>query len=268
MTLYETYGRSGLNLAAFDHTVRPQDDFYRFVNGGWLDNVAIPDDRGRYGTFDVLREEAARRVRAIIEDAAAANAPEGSLQQKIGDLYASFMDETTIEARGITPISDDLALATTVETVGDLARVLGLLKVRGHGGFFYHSIGIDAKNSMAYISSVGQSGLSLPNESYYREEQYREQRTAFCAHINRMFSLAGVADAAGHADRVLALETQIASHHWDVVQNREAELKYNKMDGAAWSALFPAFAVAHWAEASLTPLHALDEVVVHLDGVS
>ncbi len=263
MTLYETYGPSGLNLAAFDTSVRPQDDFYRFVNGGWLDNVAIPDDRGRYGTFDVLREEAARRVRAIIEDAAAANATEGSLQQKIGDLYISFMDEATIEARGSTPIADDLALAATVETVADLARVLGLLKARGHSGFFYHSIGIDAKNSTAYISSVGQSGLSLPNESYYREEQYREHRTAFTTHINRMFTLAGVADAAGHADRVLALETQIASHHWDVVKNREAELKYNKMDGAAWCALFPAFDVAQWAETSLTPLHALDEVVVH-----
>jgi len=263
MTLYETYGPSGLNLAAFDTSVRPQDDFYRFVNGGWLDNVAIPDDRGRYGTFDVLREEAARRVRAIIEDAAAANAPEGSLQQKIGDLYASFMDEATIETRGITPISDDLALAATVETVADFARVLGLLKARGHSGFFYHSIGIDAKNSTAYISSVGQSGLSLPNESYYRKEQYREHRTAFTAHINRMFTLAGVADAAGHADRVLALETQIASHHWDVVKNREAELKYNKMDGEAWCALFPAFDVKQWAETSLTPLRALDEVVVH-----
>ena len=262
MTLYETYGPSGLNLAGFDHSVRPQDDIFRFVNGRWLDDIAIPEDRGRYGTFDVLREEATRRVRAIIEDAASDSAATGTSQQKIGELYASFMDEAAIEALGVTPIAEDLALAKTIDSTASLARVLGTLKARGHDGLFSHYVGIDAKDSSSYVSMMSQSGLSLPNESYYREEQYAEHRDAFLAHVARMFTLAGDDDAHGHAQRVLALETRIASYHWDVVKNREAELRYNKLTGGDLRALVSTFDLDVWAEASRTPSRALDTVIV------
>ncbi len=263
MTLYETYGPSGLNLAAFDDSVRPQDDFYRFVNGRWLDNVSIPDDRGRYGTFDVLREEATRRVRSIIDDAAELGSPVGTLQQKIGDLYTSFMDEEALEALGVTPIADDLALAHSIVDVSSLAQVMGALKARGHSGFFSHFVAIDAKDSSSYISALGQAGLSLPNESYYRDERYAEHRRVFRTHVARMFTLAGDDNAEEHASNVLALETALAAHHWDVVKNREAELRYNKMTAAQVAALLPNFDFLAWADASRTPRHALDKVIVY-----
>jgi len=262
MTDYDIYGPSGLNLASFDPTVRPQDDLFSHVNGSWLANVAIPDDRSSFGAFESLRELSDERVRSIIEDLAKEPSESGTVAQKIGDLYASFMDEATIEARGIDPIRDDLALAQTITSAADLARVMGELDARGYGSFFSQFVNTDDRDSSRYVAYVSQSGLSLPDESYYREEQHAALVTGLAAHITTMFNLAGISDGAAHAERVVGLETALAAHHWDSVRDRDAELTYNLVSLDEFKALFPRFDLPTWLTASLTPAHVLEPVVV------
>ena len=262
MTDFATYAPSGLNLDSIDQGVRPQDDLFLFTNGTWLREVEIPSDRGRFGAFDLLRESSIERVRTIIEELAAQGGEPGSTAQKIGDLYASFMDEERIEAAGLAPIAADLDLATRVTNVADFATILGTLEARGHGGFFYHYIDTDKKDSTSYISYVGQSGLSMPDESYYREEQHAALLEALAAHIERMLTLAGIDDAAGHAARVVALETAIASHHWDSVANREADRTYNKMPLGELKSVLSHFDVDAWLAASQTPASVVETLIV------
>ena len=262
MTDYYSYGTSGLNTASMKPSVRPQDDLFQFTNGTWLDNVEIPSDRGRFGAFDKLRENSEAQVKAIIEDLAAQSAPVGTTAQKIGDLYASFMNEARIEELGISPIADDLVLAQSVSSAADFAQILGTLSARGHGGFFYHFIDTDQRDSTRYLSYVGQGGLSMPDESYYRDPQHAALLVALVEHMERMFALAGIADGAAHAQRVLALETAIASHHWDSVADREADRTYNLSTLDEWSTVLSNFDLATYLKASQTPRHVLETVVV------
>jgi putative endopeptidase len=172
------------------------------------------------------------------------------------------MDEASIEAKGISPIAEDLALAQTPTTVTQFAEVLGTLEARGHGGLFYHYVNTDDRDSTSYVSFVGQAGLSLPVESYYREEQHAALVTELEAHMGRMFAIAGIADGSEHARRVIALERTIASHHWDTVRDRDAELTYNKMTFDEFESLWLAFPLATYLENALVPRHVLEPVVV------
>jgi len=133
------------------------------------------------------------------------------------------MDEDRIEALGITPIEGDLKRALSLTTKSEFLKVLGEFEARGNGGLFYSYINTDARDANTYIAYIGQSGLSLPDEAYYREEQYVEIRSALLLHIEKMFALAKVEGAALHAANVLELETAIASFHWDQVRDRDAE---------------------------------------------
>lgn len=262
MTDFYSYGPSGINLASMNPNVRPQDDLFLFTNGTWLDQVEIPDDRGRYGAFDRLRELSDQRVREIIEEMAAQGGEPGTPAQKIGDLYASFMDEDRINELGVSPILDDLALAQQVTSLETFVRTLGTLEARGHGGLFYHFIDTDQRDSTSYISYVGQSGLTMPDESYYREPEHAGLLVELQAHMERMFALAGISDGAGHAQRVIALETQIASHHWDAVADREAEKTYTKMSITAFQALVTNLDLATYLEAAQTPRAVVERLVV------
>ncbi len=262
MNRWDDYGSSGINAASLKPSIRPQDDLFQFTNGTWLDNVDIPADRSRYGAFDALRELSEERIRAIVEDLANERGERGTSSQKIGDLYASFMDEEAIETRGITPILADLALAASPTTPNEFASVLGTLEARGHGGLFYHFVNTDDRDSNSYVSYVGQAGLSLPDESYYREEPHPALLTQLEAHIVRMFALADVDDGAAHAARVIRLETAIASHHWDSVRDRDAELTYNKMTLDGFRELMPAFDLDTYLATSSTPATVLEPVVV------
>ena len=249
--------RSGLDLSQRKVAVRPQDDLYRYMNGQWLDSVDIPADRASYGTFYILFEEAERAVRKIIE-----NPPKTPIGQKIGDLYASFMDTAKINSLGVTPIKADIERAVSFTSMEEFFAHLGELESRGLGGLFYQYINNDAMDSTRYITHIGQSGLSLPDESYYREEQFAPIRLAWKEHIVRMLELAGVSDAQKHAERVVALETAIASHHWDQVRNRDAELTYNKMTFAELQSSAPHFPWKMWMEACKAPDILLDQSIV------
>ena len=254
--------RSGLDLNHIDLTVRPQDDLFRFMNGKWLKESVIPEDRASDGAFYWLYEQAEKQVKQIILDQAASNAAGGSNAQKIGDLYNSFMDEEKIEQLGITPIAKDLAAAASFKTTDEFFQILGELESQGLSGLFYSYVSTDNKDSSKNIVYLGQSGLSLPDEAYYREGEYQEVRDAFLLHVEKIFKLAKLPDGKAAAKQVLELETQIAACHWDQVKDRDAEATYNKKSFTELTSLAPAFNWKLWITASNTPAHVLEQVVV------
>ena len=254
--------RSGLDLNHIDSSVRPQDDLFRFMNGKWLKESVIPDDRASDGAFYWLYEQAEKQVKQIILDQAASNAASGTNAQKIGDLYNSFMDEAKIEQLGITPIAKDLAAAASFKTADEFFQILGELESRGASGLFYSYVSTDNKDSSKNIVYLGQSGLSLPDEAYYREGEYQEVRDAFLLHVEKIFELAKLPGGKAAAKQVLELETQIAAYHWDQVKDRDAEATYNKKSFTELTSLAPAFNWQLWITASNTPAQVLEQVVV------
>jgi len=217
--------RSGLALDELSDEIRPQDDLFRHVNGQWLERTEIPDDKARWGAFHVLAEQAESHVRTIIEESQ--DAEPGTETRKIGDLFASFTDTARIAELGAAPIADQLALVDGIDDVASFLRTVGGLERDGVNGLIELYVEPDPGNPQRYVPFLIQGGLSLPDESYYRLDNFAEVRTAYRAHIERILGLAGVADPAASADRVFALETDIATHHWDKVRSRDAVATYN-----------------------------------------
>ena len=254
--------RSGLDLAHIDSAVRPQDDLFRFMNGKWLKESKIPEDRASDGAFYWLYEQAEKQVKQIILDQAASGAAAGSNAQKIGDLYNSFMDEAKAEQLGTTPIEKDLAAAASFKTADQFFQILGDLESRGLSGLFYSYVSTDNKDSTKNILYLGQGGISLPDEAYYREDEYHEIRDAFLIHVEKIFDLAKLANGKAAAAQVLEIETQIAACHWDQVKDRDAEATYNKKSFSELVDLATTFNWPLWMAASNTPAHVLEQVVV------
>jgi putative endopeptidase len=254
--------KSGLDLQFVKAEVRPQDDLYRHMNGLWLDRDNIPPDRSSYGAFHVLVEQAEKHLREIIEEAAERDAAPGSDERKVGDLYHSFMDEARAEELGVTPLAGDFEAIAQISDVDDLVRVMGDLQRGGVGGGFAAFVDTDHKQSDQYIIYLEQDGIGLPDESYYRDDSYAEIRTAYVAHITRLLTLASRPDPAGDAARVMALETAIASKHYDVVKNRDSDATYNKRSDIELQELTPNFNWNLWTDAIGVPSQGLTYVIV------
>ena len=254
--------KSGIDLSHGYPDVRPQDDLFRHVNGKWIDTHEIPADRASDGAFHHLREKSEKNIRTIIEEAAASKAAVGTEAQKVGDLYASFMDEAKIEALGVSPLSQDFKKIQGIKTQQDFARLLGELGRRGVSTPMSVFIEVDMKDSNSYIVYLEQSGLGLPDESYYKEDQYAEIREKYVAHIERMFNFAKLPDGAGAAKRIFELESAIANFHYDVVKNREMDLTYHKMTRKQINTLLSNFDWDVWLAAGNVPASALEHVVV------
>lgn len=237
---------SGLDLDWVDDAVRVQDDLFTHVNGKWLESHTIPEDRSVDGAFHVLRDRAEENVRDIIVEAAESNPESGTDAAKIGDLYGSFMDTEHIEALGIGPISGELEAIAAISDVSELSARMGRLQRHGVGGLFGFYVDTDARQSDRYLVHVVQSGLGLPDESYYREDKHATTRDAYRAHVAKMFTLAGFDDADDRAATVLRLETAIAGHHWDVVRRRDAELTYNLMSLGEFGSAASGFDLHSW----------------------
>ena len=239
---------SGIDVARLADTVRPKDDLYRHVNGNWLDTTEIPADKAEYGAFHQLHDDAEKRVRAILEEAAAdpAGSPEGGERRKIGDLYADFLDEETVERLGAAPIAGELEQVAGITDVTGLVTALGEMQRGGLSGPFGWWVDTDAKDSDRYVVYLHQGGIGLPDESYYRQDEFAEVREAYLAHVGRMLTLVGTPDAADAARRVLALETRLAAAHWDRVTARDATKAYTLVDRAGLTALTPAFDWDRW----------------------
>jgi len=235
---------SGIDLTMMDKSVHPQADFYRYMNGTWLKTFDIPADKSNYGSFEKLGDLSEKNLRAIIDEVGnAQNKTKGSAGQKVGDLYASFMDSAKVEQLGITPIERDLAAINALGSKADLiAHAAALAKV-GVPGPFFHFVHLDPKHTTQYIVKIYQAGLSLPDRDYYLKDdaKFRDFRTKFVSHMERMFTLAGYRDAASKARQVMDIEMRIAEVHWSNVENRDRTKTYNKLALADLNVLTPAF---------------------------
>jgi putative endopeptidase len=257
--------RSGIDLSHVDPDARPQDDLFGHVNGRWLADYEIPADRATDGAFRSLFDRAEEQVRDLITEAAEAQAETGTDQQRIGDLYASFLDEETVQRRGVGPLLDELAAIDAAADSTALAAVLGGLQRSGVGGGAGVYVDTDSKDSNRYLLHVSQSGLGLPDESYYRDDQHAEILAAYPRHIAAMFALVYGGTADEHADtaaRIVALEGKLAAAHWDVVKRRDADLTYNLRTFADLPAEAPGFDWAGWVTALGSSPEGAAELVV------
>ena len=273
-----------LETATSDPSIRPQDDLFRFVNGGWLATAEIPADRPGSGAFTTLRDEAEMACRQIVEELAdvfSSVAPEDASEVldtnrgRIGALYAAFMDEEHLEELGAAPLAGELAPVLSAGSKEELARVLGEMTPIGFMGVVGADVEVDINDPERYTSWIGQSGLGLPDESYYREEAQAPLRQAYVAHVARMLELAGLTEsfaASGErlAERVMAVETDLAKGHWDRVTCRDVEKMNNPMSWQAIVDSAPDLPWQEWREGILAAAQAagierttfLDEAIV------
>lgn len=257
--------RSGIDLSHVDAEARPQDDLFGHVNGRWLTEYQIPADRATDGAFRQLFDRAEEQVRDLIVEASQSGAATGTDEQRIGDLYASFLDEEAVERRGVQPLLDELAVIEAATDRGELAGVVGGLQRTGVGGGVGLYVDTDSKDSTRYLVHFSQSGIGLPDESYFRDEQHAAVLAAYPGHIARMFALVFGGDAADHAEtasRIVALETKLAAAHWDVVKRRDAELTYNLRTFAELQSEGAGFDWTGWVQGLGTTAEAIAELVV------
>ncbi|WP_394553928.1 M13 family metallopeptidase [Agromyces sp. MMS24-JH15] len=256
---------SGIALDELDPEVRPQDDLFRHVNGKWIDRTEIPADKARYGSFILLHEEAEQAVRDIIQEAQQADP--GTEARKVGDLYASFLNEERAELLGATPIAGQLLEASLVGSIPELLAAVGRLERQGVAGFAQLFVDNDPGDPERYLVFVQQGGIGLPDESYFREERFEPIRAAYLAHLERMFRLARLDEPEARAARVFELETAVAAVHWNNVDSRDSEKTYNL---TAWDAFAQQAGgseddpvdVALWRDAMGVPEQAFAELVV------
>ena len=221
---------SGLFTENMDLAVRPQDNFYNYMNGTWNKTAEIPADRTSDGAFYELRENSRSDVRAIIDEVAARNdLKAGTPEQKVADLYNSVVDTSRINSLGITPISAELSAIDNLANKSEMSRWLARGQKTGAGGAFHLYVSIDDKNATRYIPGMWQGGLGLPERDYYfnDEESFQAIRKAYVGHMEKMFRLAGWKNPARTAQTIMDLETEIAELHWTNVENRESEKTYN-----------------------------------------
>jgi putative endopeptidase len=231
------------NVDYMDKSVSPGVDFARYAWGNWRQTNPIPADKARWHSFNELALYNQTGLKGILETVAARSHEPGSVEQKVGDFYASAMDTAAIDAAGTKPIATDLAQVDAIETMDDLAKTLAALHNQGVGGFFVVRVGADDKNSSMNILQAGQAGLSLPSRDYYFDPKFETTRAAFIEHIARMFTLAGDKPeaAAAAAQVVFAAEKGLAEKAKSPVELRDALANYNKMPTADLAARIPAF---------------------------
>ncbi|MEX3610891.1 M13-type metalloendopeptidase [Rothia sp. LK2588] len=253
---------SGITREHIDPNTAPGDNFFRHVNGAWLDTHVIPADRPKDGGLYTLRDQAEADIRAIVERIA-----EEEPTSRIGALYNAFMDTEKINADGVAPLIDEVQKILAVQTREELLQLMGELDQVGIGSPFGWYTSIDAKNPTHYVVHLTQSGLSLPDESYYRDEKYSEITAAFKEHVAQMFELTGLdkpfdmrpQDIARH---IFQFESEIAQKHWDRVQLRDADKKYNPYPAAELNEAFPGFDYTGWIKALGSSVDSFGTVIV------
>ena len=234
---------SGIDLAGMDTSVRPGDDFFGYVNGTWVAETEMPADKARYGLFNILRDESQEAVKAIIERSATGDFPEGSDEQKVGDLYNSFLDWDTRNARGIEPLQPELDRINAIASYDDLAVYFAGAITRGLDAPFAAQQLTDFLDPTQYAILIAQSGLGLPDREYYFKDDPKseELRTKYVAHIEKMFDIAGFDGAADAAKTIMALETRLAAENMKKEQLRDYAGNYKKYAPSDLPGLMPNF---------------------------
>jgi len=266
-------GSFGIALDNRDMTVQAGDDFNRHANGTWYDNYVLKDYETRFGSFNELSDRAELQVKAIIEELAARTdlAP-GSNEQKVRDLYASFMDTAARDAAGIAPIRPILDRIAAIDTRAELTEAFGRAGRDGSAAPVGGGVGLDRKDPNRYLVGVGVGGLGLPDKDFYfnTDARFVQIRAAYVDHIERMLGFAGVDNPRARAEAVMALETGLARHHWDRAQLRDREKTYNltrfddlqaQFPGYDWSAHFNAQGLGPLTEVNVTTPSAVGPIV-------
>ncbi len=255
------YGSFGFDVAGMDRSVTPGNDWGNYTNGTYLKTLTIPADRSNYGMFTKLRDLSQERTRTIVEAAAKqTGAAKGSETQKVGDYYASFVDEATIEAKGLTPLAPRLAAIAAISDRAQLAQALGDASRDGTETPIGVGAQQDLKNPEVYAVYVGQGGLGMPDRDYYldtKNPKFAETRTKYKKYIVDMLTLANIPEAPAKAAAIYDLEEKIAKVHWTQVEQRQVEKLYNPVArtaiegqyaGVAWTPLLTAAGVNSQAE--------------------
>ena len=229
--------------ANMDPAIDPRTDFAHFAWGNWSKANPIPADKSRWGAFNELDQYNQTALKGILETAAAKSHEPGSLEQKVGDFYASAMNTAAIDAAGLKPIATDLAQVAAIANLTDLARTVADLHNQQVGVLFNVGVSPDEKNSVLNVLQANQGGLSLPSKEYYFAPQYEKQRAGFVAHVAKMFELAGAAPAAAAAGAQTVFETEksLATNSRTPIELRDSLANYNKMTTAELAAKMPAF---------------------------
>ncbi len=235
---------SGIDAGGMDKTARPQDDFYRYVNGRWLDHTEIPADKAAYGSFTKIDDDTQAELRGLIEDASKAQKHTDPDEQKIADLYSSFMDEARVEATANKPLDAELARISAVTDKKEIPALLAHLNQIGVDAPYTPQVHQDNREPTKYIVDLGQSGLGLPDRDYYlldNDAKLKAIREQYSKHVEKMLSLAGDGSAATDAKEILAFETALAKVQWTKVENRDPIKTYNKFEFAKLERLAPGY---------------------------
>ncbi|ROR73910.1 M13 family metallopeptidase [Bogoriella caseilytica] len=269
MTLDQTPAMT--DAEAIDENIRIQDDLYRHVNGRWLQQHEIPADRARDGSFTRLRDLSEEHTKAIIEDVAAGRYEEPLRPQaeqnteKVGALYASFMDTERVESLGAFPLRADLDLLSAALNKDALTHAMGSLQPTGVTGGVGYLVNADFNDPDRYVVILVQSGLGLPDESYYREDSHAATRTAYVGHVTAMLAHSGLItemEAMGAAEKIMAFETKLAAAHWDRVATREMDKLNNPMTWQQLVDAAPGFDWERWRSSLEVPQGAFDDLIV------
>ena len=252
---------SGVDLQYVDNSVRPQDDFYRYVNGKWLKNYVMPADKSRFGSFNALRDKSEKDVKTIIDKLAKNTYSKDTDEQKISDLYNSFMDTQSIEEAGLGVISQDLAKIDAISNYDDLLSYMSYADKYTDAPINLY-VYIDVKNSDQYITYVSQSGIGLPDRDYYFNDgdKFKSIRSKYLTLIENQFKNANFSNPEKMAQTVMRIETEIAKGHWTNVQTRDSEKSYNLKSFKEFKALMPNLNMEKWF--ADTSLPQIDKIVV------
>jgi putative endopeptidase len=231
------YGAFGFDTSGMDTSVAPGDDFFGYASGTWAKNTAIPADKARYGMFNVLDDLSRERTRTIIDEESK------NPDSKIGNAYASFMDEAAIEAKGLTPLEPWLNQVRGLKSKDGLAELYARGQEIGISAPFRMFVAQDRKAPNSYILSMSQAGLGMPDRDYYLSSDPKlvETKAKYLQHLTNVLTLAGEANAAARAQAILALETRVAQAHWPRAESRDADKTYNKMAIAQLAKQAPGF---------------------------
>jgi predicted metalloendopeptidase len=234
--------RSGVDVAAMDTSVRPQDDFYTYANGKWLESVEIPADQIGWGSYMTLRDEGLSRLRTIVEEIGADTAG-SEAATKISAYYQAYLDEAKIESDGLAPVEDLMAEIEALDSHDAVAAFFGSGNVIGLDAPFNLYINQDDKDPDTYVINIVQSGLGLPDREYYFDdtERGRELRDEYVGFVEQMLSLSGHGDPAAAAQRIMTLETALAGHHWNKEDSRDRDRSYNRMSWAEFASALAKF---------------------------
>jgi putative endopeptidase len=235
-------GSFGFDVAGRDLSIRPGDDFFRHGGGTWMRNNQIPADRARWGAFDQLSAKAEADIRVIIDELSAKTSANGTIEQKIGDFYRSFMNTDAIEAAGMAPIKAELDLIAAATTHNDIAVLFGKPELPTPSPIGW-GVGLDDGNPDRYIVTIGHGGLGLPERDYYLKDdaRFKDLREKYPVHVAKMLTLAGISDATSKAATIMALETEIAKLHWIVTDRRDSTKTYNLKKRSDLETLAPDF---------------------------